>query len=185
MFRPAVRLSRRSVDAAVRSPIGLAVTLHESRLKEAAVFVAGMCFAAMGIAILAKGDTLQGLVVVLFFGAGALPFGVIALRGGRKLSLDQEGLSYYVWPHRLTIPWPQIVRFYVLARPSGSMVGIELHGQSTHGRPASRWARAARMLPGALPAKYGGMSAQEMVDYLDQWRLWAAEAHGAHPVSTA
>jgi hypothetical protein len=172
------------VDAAARYPIGVPVTLHESRLKEAAVFVAGMCFAAGGIVILLNGHTLGGLAVVVFFGVGTFPFGVVALRGGRKLSLDQEGLSYCVWPHRLTIPWPQVERFYVLPTPSGSAVGIKLHGQSTHGRPPSRWARAFRMLPGSLVAKYGGMNAQEMADYLDRWRLWAAETRSAHADST-
>jgi hypothetical protein len=168
-------------------PVGTPVTLRESRVRLGLLTGAMAILAAAGGAMIATGD---GSVVswgaMLGFGAGALMLGSILVRGGRALLLDNRGfMATTGFPRHqpLVVVWEDVTRFSELHFYGQSLVGIHLRP----GAPplVSRFRRffdqaLVRDTPdGTLPSLYGGMSARELISYLDRWRGHAADLGNA------
>src|SRR6478672_11933393 len=151
--------ARRNEHPWDRYPVGVPVTLAESRLHALLLFAGSAIFSVIGVVALAHGRLGLGLVATGLFGIATLLFGswLVSPPG---LTLDEHGVSWKPSPFSRTVtqPWNSASRFYVSQTPGPSMIGVD--GHATHS--GSRASRFIGLLPKSIAgARYGRLSTRD------------------------
>jgi hypothetical protein len=129
------------------------LVLRPSKLKWWAVFSASAVFAFVGLLIFFTSSRLAGVLVVLFFGLGALVSLVELFSGRFYLLLTPEGISIGSFLKPASIAWSEIEAFTPVRIGSTTLVkAVRLGGRDAF-----------------LPDTYG-MGADRLAALLDNWR---------------
>jgi hypothetical protein len=176
-------------DLEQRYPVGTPVTLGPSPKRWVRTLVISLAFLGFGVLILTTGGSaLVGVLATVFGGLGVLMSGGMLVLGPRvaSLSLDGDRLYQRMLGRGFRVPWTDVEQFYVLTMGmrSNSFVGITPRPEtdlwkSMHDSKLSGLSRNR----GALGTTFGGMTAEELTEYLNLWVAWAAKRSTADPGS--
>jgi hypothetical protein len=147
------------------SSVSLPVTFTPSRRDLIAPIVLSVLLAIPGYFMMRDDRPVQGGLILLFFGGGALVLGVSLHPRARSLTLTEEGFEYTSLFRSHFTRWSDVQTFGIVGVASQVMVAWN-YAQSYAGSRGSR--KAARKLAGyeaAFPDSYG-MSPAELLAIL-------------------
>jgi hypothetical protein len=146
------------------------LVLHASKTKGLAFLALSVVLCAAGVWMVQSGRPL-GWFPAVVFALGIPVFGINLLPSASKLTLTAEGFTLAsLFRTQAITPWNHVLKFFPAVVGSNRTVGwdyVEAH------RPAGRAPALSKSLSGceaALPDTYG-MSAQQLVYLMEDWRL--------------
>jgi hypothetical protein len=173
-FLPRRLMFLSNAAATYRASSASELTLRPGRLRNFVFLIGGAGFTA-GAWWLSDEHQVVGWLGVIFFGAGAVAFAILLLPGASFLKLTRDGMTVVSLFRRSTYRWDDIDSFGVMSLEKfggTKYVGI-IFSASYQGHKIGRKMVATMTgFQGGLPDTYG-MSADDLVDLLSDWRLRA------------